>query len=284
MAIVVAFTVAILAGGTIAGFKGADLEVGVVLGGALALATLGLWDDLRGAPNWLKAVAEAGLGVALYAVGVRVQMFHNLPIDLLLTVAWIVGITNAVNLLDNMDGLSAGTAAIASASFFFLAAFSGQFLVASLAAGLAGCALGFGWHNRPPAKIFMGDAGSLFLGFMLAVLGLKLRFDNIERITFFVPVAVMGLPILDTLVVSISRMRRGRSPFQPGRDHISHRLVKTGIPPKAAVGLLLVGAAGFGWGGAIIAYSPQLTASMLMSGLIFLGIFMGWLLMKVPVE
>lgn len=281
LAIILAFVVAMLAGLLVRGLAGSYGQVAAILGGGLLLAGMGLIDDLRVVPGWLKVPVEIALGLVLYAVGVRAQLFNYLPLDLALTLGWVVGITNAVNYMDNMDGLSAGISAIAAAYFSVLAALSGQFLVAGLAAALAGCALGFLWHNRPPARIFMGDAGSLFLGFLLAALGLKLRFDNIARVTFFVPVAVMAVPVLDALMVSVSRVRRGLSPIEPGRDHASHRLVRVGIPPRAAVGLLYFTAIACGWLGAVIAYSPPLTAYMLMAFLIVVGGFVGFLLLRV---
>src|SRR5436853_130754 len=155
------------------------------------------------------AVYAAAFAVALVGAGVAAHPFKNVVLDLPLNLGWVVGITNAVNYMDNMDGLSAGVVAIAAIYFFALAGLSGQILVASLAAALTGCALGFLWWNRPPARIFMGDAGSLFLGFVLAALGLKLRFNNIDRVTFFVPIAVLAIPILDALMVSVSRVLRG---------------------------------------------------------------------------
>jgi len=284
MAIILAFAAAVVVGGFMEGFGSTYGEVAAILAGGLVLAGIGLWDDLRFIHARVKFIAEIIVAGAVYLTGVRISLFHVPLLDLGLTVVWLVGVTNALNLLDNMDGLSAGVSAIASVCFFFLAALSGQFLVASLAAALAGCALGFLWYNRPPARIFMGDAGSLFLGFMLGVLGIKLRFANIERVTFFVPVAVLGVPILDTCLVIAARIKRGVSPFRPGQDHISHRLVRIGIPPKAAVGLLYAAAAGFGWMGIVIAYSRPLTAYMLMGGLIALSGFLGFLLTKVPEE
>jgi UDP-GlcNAc:undecaprenyl-phosphate GlcNAc-1-phosphate transferase len=258
--------------------------VAVVLGGALVLAAMGLWDDLRIVPGWVKVPAEVALALALFAAGVRAQLFGVLPLDLVLTVGWVVGITNAVNYMDNMDGLSAGVSAIAAGYLAVLAALSGQFLVAGLSSALAGCALGFLWYNRPPARIFMGDAGSLFLGFLLAALGLDLRFDNIARVTFFVPVAIMAVPILDALMVSVSRVRRGLSPIRPGKDHISHRLVRVGLPPPAAVGLIHVAGAASGWIGVVIAYSPPLTAYMLMGWLVTMGVVLAGLLLRVKVD
>jgi UDP-GlcNAc:undecaprenyl-phosphate/decaprenyl-phosphate GlcNAc-1-phosphate transferase len=289
MAILLAFVVAVVVGGFVAGdfvggAQGAFPQLAAILGGGLLLAGLGLWDDLRTLPVWVRLLVEVGLGVLLYQAGVRVQLFHGDLLDLLLTLGWVVGITNAVNFLDNMDGLSVGISAIAGAYFFALAALSAQVLVAGFAAALTGGALGFLWYNRPPARIFMGDAGSLFLGFLLAALGLKLRFGNIERVTFFVPVAVMAVPILDTLTVSVSRMRQRASPFRAGKDHISHRLVKVGIPPTAAVALLYWGGITCGWIGAVIAYAKPHTAYMLMGWMVAVGIFLGALLLKVETD
>ncbi|HAJ38694.1 MAG TPA: undecaprenyl/decaprenyl-phosphate alpha-N-acetylglucosaminyl 1-phosphate transferase, partial [Chloroflexi bacterium] len=144
----------------------------------------------------------------------------------LITVVWVVGITNALNLLDNMDGLSGGVAMIAAVFFTLLAALSDQYLVGALAAALAGACAGFLIYNWNPAHIFMGDAGSLFLGFMLAAVAIKLRFPtNSVVVTWMIPLLVLGLPIFDTSLVFISRLRRGKNPLTtPGKDHISHRL------------------------------------------------------------
>lgn len=284
MAIVLAFVAAVVAGALVTRAAPPARQVAVILGGGLALSMMGLWDDLRVVPGWIKVPAEVALAATLYASGIRAELFSLPILNLILTVGWVVGITNALNYMDNMDGLSAGVSAIAAGYLAVLAALSGQFLVASLSAALAGCALGFLWYNRPPARIFMGDTGSLFLGFLLAALGLGLRFDNIARVTFFVPIAVMAVPILDALLVSVSRMRRGLSPIQPGRDHISHRLVNIGVPPAAAVGLLYFTALACGWVGVVIAYAAPLTAYMLMGLLLVVGLFFGLLLLRVRVE
>ncbi|HVF11940.1 MAG TPA: MraY family glycosyltransferase, partial [Actinomycetota bacterium] len=183
VAIIVAFVAAVLGGALLRGIGGSYLQVAAILGGGLILALMGLWDDLRVVPGWIKVPLELVLGAGLYLAGSRAELFGSWPLDLVVTMAWVIGITNAVNYMDNMDGLTAGVVAIASTFFLALAGLSGQVLVASLSAALAGCALGFLWHNRPPAKIFMGDAGSLFLGFVLAGLGLELRFNNIARVT-----------------------------------------------------------------------------------------------------
>ncbi len=159
-----------------------------------------------------------------------------------------MGITNAFNLLDNMDGLSGGVAAIASAFFVLLAAMSGQYLVGALAAALLGASIGFLVYNVNPASIFMGDAGSLFLGFMLAAVGIKLRFpDNVTFVTWMIPVIVLGLPILDTTLVSLSRVRQRLNPLTtPGKDHVSHRLVNQGYTRREAVLTLYLVCSGLG--------------------------------------
>ncbi|MGH9194118.1 MAG: glycosyltransferase family 4 protein [Acidimicrobiia bacterium] len=284
LAIVIAFSLTVLAGAFVMGIQGSYLKIAAIIGGGLLLSGVGLWDDLRVVPGWIKVPVELGLGVVLFAAGVRAELFGILALDLILTVAWVIGITNALNYMDNMDGLSSGVAAIASVYFAALASFSGQFLVASLAAALAGCAIGFLWYNRPPARIFMGDTGSLFLGFLLAALGLELSFDNIARVTFFVPIAIMAVPIVDALMVSVSRVRRGLSPIHPGRDHTSHRLVRLGVPSTAAVALIYATAAATGWIGVVIAFAEPTTAYMLMGWLILIGGFLGALLLRVDVS
>jgi UDP-GlcNAc:undecaprenyl-phosphate GlcNAc-1-phosphate transferase len=180
----------------------------------------------------------------LIATGVQVLFVRFLPVDIpfvneIVTVVWVVGITNALNFLDNMDGLSSGVAAVAAGFFLLLAAFSGQYLVASLAAALLGACIGFLYYNFNPATIFMGDSGSLFIGFVLAAVGIKLRFDNPDIVTWMVPVLVLGLPVFDTTLVVVSRIRRGVNPFTTaGKDHTSHRLVAMGFTRREAVLIL----------------------------------------------
>jgi UDP-GlcNAc:undecaprenyl-phosphate GlcNAc-1-phosphate transferase len=149
-----------------------------------------------------------------------------------------------MNLLDNMDGLSGGIAAIAALFFLLFAAMSKQYLVGALAAALVGACAGFLFYNFNPATIFMGDTGSLFLGYVLAAVGIKLRFpDNSAFVTWMVPVLVLAVPIFDTTLVIISRLRRGLNPLTtPGKDHLSHRLTRlTGSPREAVLICYLLG-------------------------------------------
>ena len=192
---------------------------GVVLGSTARQATviaacglvvfgLGLYDDLRGLGPVPKLSIEAAVAVALWAGGVRAGFFGVPAIDLVLTVAWVVAITNAVNLTDNMDGLASGIAAIASFAYFAIAAPQGDYLVAAFAAGLAGASVGFLRHNFPPARIFLGDAGSLLLGFLLASLGLLLDLDvSNDVLRIGVQVLILGVPVLDTALVVVTRRR-----------------------------------------------------------------------------
>ncbi|MBI2865625.1 MAG: undecaprenyl/decaprenyl-phosphate alpha-N-acetylglucosaminyl 1-phosphate transferase [Chloroflexi bacterium] len=220
--------------------------LGIVLGASL-ISFLGIWDDSRGLRPAVKLTGQVAAAVLLIATGVQVELVAQPWVNYAITIVWVAGITNAMNLLDNMDGLSGGIAAVASAFFFLLAAMSGQYLVASLAIALLGACLGFLRYNFNPASIFMGDGGSLFLGFLLAALGIKLRFGNVPTITWMIPIIVLGVPIFDTTLVTISRLRRGMNPLTtPGRDHVSHRMVAMGMTRREAVLTLYLFCGGFG--------------------------------------
>lgn len=205
--------------------------------GAALVSMLGIVDDRWGLRPLLKLLGQIFAAIILIASGVRVQALPFEWLNLLVSLVWIVGLTNAFNLLDNMDGLSGGVAAIAAAFFLLMAAFSQQSYVGALSAALLGAAIGFLVYNFNPASIFMGDTGSLFLGFMLAAIGIKLRFpSNVTFVTWMIPILVLGMPIFDTTLVFISRLRRGKNPLTtPGKDHVSHRLVALGFTTREAV-------------------------------------------------
>jgi UDP-GlcNAc:undecaprenyl-phosphate GlcNAc-1-phosphate transferase len=157
--------------------------------------------------------------------------------DGVLTVFWVTGVIASFSIFDYMDGLCAGVAAIASLFFAILALFSGQVLVSTLAAAVMGAALGFLRWNFNPAKIFMGDGGAMLLGFLMATLALKLRMNGVSHgAAWVVPILVLGVPLFDTLLVTISRSRRGLLPFAtPGKDHAGHRLANWGLGTRRAV-------------------------------------------------
>ncbi len=219
-------------------------ELAGILGGASLVALLGAWDDRRPLSPYAKLAGEAVAAGVLIASGVQVSLLGQrlggslgTAADLALTLLWVVALTNAANLLDNMDGALAGVTLVAASAIALLAQGSGQLLVAPLAAALAGACLGFLAYNRSPASIFMGDAGSLFLGFVLAALGIKLRFPGQSpAASWMVPVLALAIPLFDTLLVVLSRLRRGLNPLKHGgKDHLAHRLVAGGASPREAV-------------------------------------------------
>jgi UDP-GlcNAc:undecaprenyl-phosphate GlcNAc-1-phosphate transferase len=211
-----------------------------ILIGATIVSFLGIWDDRWGVRPVLKLLGQAVAAGILIVSGVEVSFLPHPVLNVAVTFLWILGITNALNLLDNMDGLSGGVGGVAAGFFLLLAAMNGQYLVGSLAAALTGACLGFLCYNFNPASIFMGDAGSMFLGFTLAVVGVKLRFPGRpSMLTWMIPVVVLALPIFDTTLVVVSRLRRGLNPLtHPGKDHVSHRLVSIGLSQRKAVAVL----------------------------------------------
>jgi UDP-GlcNAc:undecaprenyl-phosphate GlcNAc-1-phosphate transferase len=194
-----------------------------------------------------------------------------------ITLGWVVGISNAINFLDNMDGLSAGISAVSSSFILLLAALNDQYLVGALAAAVLGATLGFLRYNFKPAKIFMGDAGALFLGFLLAILALQLRFpENSNTVTWMVPIFALGMPIFDTTLVVFSRIRRGVSPNTAGKDHASHRLVRLDFTQKEAVLILYLIAGIFGMIAIFLTHADPLEAYLVGGLSALLGGYAIW--------
>lgn len=275
IAIYVAFIVALLAFGE----RWVVSQLISIFVGATIVSFLGIWDDRWGVRPVLKLLGQTLAAGILIVSGVQVSFLPHSVLNVAVTLLWVVGITNALNLLDNMDGLSGGVGAVAAAFFLLLAAVNGQYLVGSLAAALMGVCAGFLYYNFNPATIFMGDAGSMFLGFVLAVVGIKLRFPTRPAtITWMVPVVVLGLPVFDTTLVVISRLRRGINPLtNPGKDHVSHRLVSMGLSQRNAVVVLYLiccalGLAGFFimYAGFVAAYLMAAVLAVALAGLIAL--------------
>ena len=250
-AIVVSLTLVVVIGNLVDPPPSGLDQLAGFLGLGVLLAVVGLIDDLgKGLTPWLRLLLEAAAGVGVWWLGISPHLAGMpKPVDALVTVVWVVGITNAFNLLDNMDGLSAGIAIIAALAVFGVTLLQHRYLVSALALALAGCAAGFLRANFHPAKIYMGDAGSLFLGFILAVLLLKLRANAPTRVPVAVILAIPGVAIFDTTLVTASRLTHRISPFKGGQDHTSHRLVKLGMSVPLAVttiygaGVVLAGAA-----------------------------------------
>ncbi len=232
-----AIYVAFIAALTLWGERSYVNEVVGIFVGATLVSLVGALDDSRGVGSYFKLLFQVAAACILVFSGVQVRLFDGF-LDVILTLLWVVGVTNAFNLLDNMDGLSSGVATISAAFFTLLAAMSDQYLVGTLAAALCGACVGFLVYNWNPARVFMGDTGSLFLGFLLAAVGIKLRFPaNTASITWMIPILVLALPVFDTSLVFISRLRRGKNPLTTaGKDHVSHRLaLRTGSQREAVL-------------------------------------------------
>jgi UDP-GlcNAc:undecaprenyl-phosphate GlcNAc-1-phosphate transferase len=250
-----------------------------VLLATTVVALVGLWDDRHPLPAWAKLAGQCLGGVILIQFGIRVQLPIPEFLNYAITFIWLIGISNAINFLDNMDGLSAGISGVAAAFMLLLALMNGQFLVGALAAALLGATLGFLRYNFKPARIFMGDVGALFLGFFLAVLGIQLRFPgNSNAVTWMVPLFLLGLPIFDTTLVVISRIRRGLSPNTAGKDHTSHRLVRLGLSQREAVLALYLLSGALGMIAIFITQATILEAYLVAAVVGLLALYgIGWL-------
>ena len=247
----------------------------IVIGGTL-IAIIGLVDDRVGLGPPGKILGQI-IAMLLIAIGgVSVNMFDTAWLNIGLTVLWGVSVINAINLQDNMDGLAAGISTVAAAAFLLLAVLNGQILVASLASALLGACLGFLFYNYQPAVSFMGDTGSMLLGITLAVLGVKLTFPDIPQSqTWMVPVLVLGVPVFDTALVVVSRIRRGKPWWQGGVDHTSHRLVKLGLSHRRTIVALYIATGILGLISVVIVYIASPMVSWILAGTtMFLGIVM----------
>ena len=284
VAIVVSFAVVVGGAAALDSSTAGTDELVKILAIGLGLALMGLVDDLRKLPAVLRLLLEIVAGWLVFALDLGVSFTGTRVVDAAVTIVWVVGLVNAFNMSDNMDGLSAGLATIAAGSLFAVAAGNGQFLVAALSAALAGCAIGFLRSNFFPARIFMGDAGAYFLGFMVAYLGLKVQFlSSPSNNTFLVPILIVSVVIFDTTLVVCARLYHGISPMQGGKDHTSHRLVKVGLPVPVAVGLIYVAAIAVGVIAFVVARVDD-TSGWILAG--FVGVVMvtfGTLLSMVPV-
>ncbi|MFP4343780.1 MAG: glycosyltransferase family 4 protein [Anaerolineales bacterium] len=260
-----------------------DQLLGILVGAAL-VSFVGFWDDRFTLGPGIKFLGQLVAVGVLLATGVRVTTLPWDLLDYVVTVVWMVGITNAVNFLDNMDGLSGGIAAIAAAHFALMCAFSGQYLVGTLAVAVMAACIGFLIYNWNPATIFMGDSGSLFLGFTLAAIGIKLRFpDNVPFVTWMIPILVLGLPIFDTTLVFISRLRRGLNPMTtPGTDHSSHRLTYAGLTRCEAVLLLYIVSFLLGMVALFVTRASLLEGYLMGSVVVFAGLYALWRLERPP--
>ena len=219
-----------------------------VLGPAVVMGLVGLLDDLKSLSPLPRFIGQSIAGLVVAVVLILNDNIGNptgmTALDALITIIWIVGICNSINFFDNLDGGAAGTVAITSISLTYLAITGDQYFIAALSIVVAGSTLGFLIWNRVPARIYMGDAGALFLGLLIATLTIRFKPSTDNSVfSFAVPLLLLAIPILDTTVAVFSRLRRKVSPFQGGKDHLSHRLVRYGLSRKvAAITLWLLSA------------------------------------------
>lgn len=220
---------------------------GLLMGGTVILI-VGMIDDLRQLSAKTKLLGQIAAASVLIFFDIRIDWITNpfgemVYVDFLsvpLTILWVVGLTNTVNLIDGLDGLAAGVSTIASVTILLVALQQDFWIVAILTAALAGSALGFLQYNFNPAKIFMGDTGSMFLGYMLAAISVIGAVKSAATIALIVPIVALGLPIMDTAFAIIRRYMSGRPIFKPDRGHLHHRLLEMGFSQKQAVLLMYV--------------------------------------------
>jgi UDP-GlcNAc:undecaprenyl-phosphate GlcNAc-1-phosphate transferase len=270
LAIYVAFTLSLL----LFGLPQHMVQLGAILAGAAFLAFVGLLDDRYELGIKSKLVAQVIAAAIVIASGIYINLFKTPWLDYPLTVLWIVALTNAVNFLDNMDGLTAGLSAIAATFFMGIAFAEGLTLVSSLAAAVLGSAVGFLVYNFSPASSFMGDMGALVLGFVLANLGIKLEFSEQPfSVTWMVPLLVLALPLFDICLVVVTRISEGRSPGQAGKDHTSHRLLSMGLSQRKTLIVLYLACIFFGVLGWVVSSTPTPTAYAVgIFGLVLLAV------------
>ena len=215
-----------------------DLALTVLLP-ALILGAMGLMDDLRSLSPWPRLITQSLVGsvVAFVIVqgGTIGTPFGTTTLNTAITIFWIVGVCNSINFFDNLDGAASGAVAIAALGVFFIAFDRGQELVSALSIVTAGATIGFLMWNKSPAKIYMGDAGALFLGVIISVATIRLN-PGITPIwqSLAIPIMLLAVPLLDTCVAVFSRLARGLSPLTGGKDHLSHRLVRAGLSRRVA--------------------------------------------------
>ena len=234
-----------------------QLYLGLILP-ALAIAIVGLLDDIYQLPPWPRFISQSAVGVItsfiLYLSGSGVEIFDNQLLNSSATILWIVTIINALNFIDNMDGLATSISMVASLALFILSYINNQYLVAALSLAIFASCLGFLFWNKKPASIYLGDAGSLYLGFLLAAISIRIDLDNDSTpIRASVLILILAIPVIDTTQVVVSRIAKGKTPFEGGRDHISHLLLNRGLSQRSVLFVLTTSAILFATGAILLA-------------------------------
>ena len=264
-----------------------DAPLRGMLLGAVIIVILGIFDDIYALPALPKLLVQIAAAAVAVLMGNQIEVLSNPNIfssnpywdlgflSIPISVFWIVGITNAVNLIDGLDGLACGVSTISSMTMLVIALTVAEPDVALLMAALAGGCIGFLPYNLNPAKIFMGDTGSTFLGFILATVSIEGLFKSYAIISFAVPFLMLGLPIFDTCFAILRRVSHGQSPMSPDRGHIHHRLIDMGFNQKQAVAVLYVISAILGLSAVVLTTSGPVKAMLLLMALCFAGAIAG---------
>lgn len=229
---------------TLGGGKLFEADVRPILLASIPIILFGLWDDARGLSAGWKLTGQFLAVSILIWQGIQIHMFVGIPVlNIAVTFLWIVGITNAFNLVDSMDSLAVGLAAIASVFFLLVTIDSNETDLAFLSALILGSCIGLFYFNASPARTFLGDLGAQFLGFMLATLAMAYTPPGFPQpSSWFVPILLLSIPIFDTTLVAFSRLRRGLPIYKAGQDHIYHRLTGLSLSPNQAVTVMHVAA------------------------------------------
>jgi UDP-GlcNAc:undecaprenyl-phosphate/decaprenyl-phosphate GlcNAc-1-phosphate transferase len=249
-----------------------------IMAAAVFLMVVGLVDDFRSISPKFKMIGQLGAGCILYFSGLSVHITGVAPADFVLTLIWVAGIVNCLNLLDNIDGLSAGAAAISGCCFFIAAAITGKPELAAAAAIFSGACMGFLFHNYHPATIFSGDAGSMFMGCMLAAFGLSFMKTH-GAVSQLFPGVILGLLVFDTGLVTVMRKLHGKSITDGGKDHTSHRLCYLGFSIQGSVITLFGVSFLFGAAGILMLLVNPITAILIPMVLLFASLIT-WYFMR----
>ena len=238
--------------------------------GAALVGGIGLVDDWRGLGITPRLAAQSAAAIVLWLGGIRLQPSGLEPLDLVVTVLMVLLLTNSINLLDNMDGIAAGTVAIAMLCCYVMATWQGQLVIAPLSLTVAGTCLGFLRYNFPPARIFLGDAGSLLLGFCLAAILIEVSIPQDPLVTRMVAGAlIVAVPLFDTTLVVVSRWRGGRPVLRGATDHLSHRLRRSGLTPRGtAIAIYLLSGASGALGLVLVRSANGLMATTILASLL----------------
>ncbi len=279
LAIFIGFMVSVLILGDVRG----NGQMQSILLGSVIIVVLGVVDDIMALPALLKFVVQIAAALIPALNGVVIQAFSNPnifsdslywvlgPLSVPFTVLWIVAITNAVNLIDGLDGLANGVSAISATTMLVIALLASEAEVAVVMAALVGACVGFMPYNLNPAKMFMGDTGATFLGFILATMSIQGLFKFYAVISFAVPFLILGLPIFDTTFAFIRRIAHGQSPMHADRGHIHHRLIDMGLSQKQAVATLYVISAMLGLSAVVLTTGGEQKAMLFFVALCVVG-------------